>query len=43
MPNLVLEIGAEEMPAVALPSAIEQLRTGVADRLAEARLAADSV
>lgn len=43
MPNLVLEIGSEEMPAVALPGAIEQLRATVPARLQEARLPAASI
>jgi glycyl-tRNA synthetase beta chain len=43
MPNLVLEIGTEEMPAAALPGAISQLREAVEKRLAEARLPAGSV
>ena len=43
MPNLVLEIGSEEMPAVALPGAIAQLRIGIPAQLEAARLPAKSV
>ncbi len=43
MPQLVLEIGSEEMPAVALPGALEQLKASVRDRLESARLPADRV
>ncbi len=42
MPNLVLEIGSEEMPAVALPGAIEQLRASLPAQLEAARLGAAS-
>jgi len=38
MPRLVFEIGTEEMPAVALPGAIEQLRSALPDKLRRARL-----
>ena len=43
MPHLVFELGAEEMPAVAVGPAIEQLRAAVEAGLAEARLGATSV
>ncbi len=43
MPNLVLEIGSEEMPAVAVPGAIEQLRVSIPAQLVAARLPAASV
>ncbi len=38
MSKLVFEIGTEEMPAVALPGALAQLRTALPDKLRRARL-----
>lgn len=43
MPDLVLEVGTEEMPAGAIEAALEQLRAGVEKGLADLRLPAQSV
>lgn len=43
MPELVLEIGTEEMPAVALPGALDQLRSVAEDQLATIRLPAQAI
>ena len=40
MPVLLFELGAEEMPANALPSALEQLKKAMTRLLADARLSA---
>lgn len=43
MPTLLLEVGTEEMPANAVPGAMEQLLRGVPAALEEARLGASQV
>src|SRR5690349_8061685 len=43
MPNLILEVGTEEMPAGAIASALEQLKRAVTEALLEVRLVASSV
>lgn len=43
MPDLLLEVGTEEMPAGAIRGALEQLRAAVSSRLTDARLAAGDV
>lgn len=43
MPNLILEVGTEEMPAGAIASALEQLKNTVERGLKEARLGAENV
>src|SRR5215510_9370375 len=43
MPELLFELGTEELPAGACASALDQLKTAVETRLQEARLGAQSV
>src|SRR5437773_1495771 len=43
MPDLLFEVGTEELPSGACEAALEQLEALLKERLAEARLAADSV
>ncbi len=43
MPDLLLEVGTEELPSGAVAGALDQLQAAVANRLSEARLAAQGV
>src|SRR5690349_11004612 len=43
MPDLLLEVGTEEMPANAIAGALEHLREQLSRRLVEARLGSESI
>src|SRR6266567_355363 len=43
MPDLLFELGTEELPSGACASALEQLKTSVGAKLSEARLSAETV